>query len=141
MIRPLLRIPPTDSAYSGPALAPDPDRRPLGDPEIALPQLDPVPPGKAGQLLDRLVDEPGVGRMGHRLGLDRSVDRNPLEVLGRQGARVVGDPQAFLKQGRKALLAEPLTPARQRRAVESEFVPEHLLAAKILEVRVLDPAS
>jgi len=52
----------------------------------------------------------------------------------------VGDPQAFLKQGRKALLAEPLTPARQRRAVESEFVPEHLLAAKILEVRVLDPA-
>jgi hypothetical protein len=113
---------------------------PLGDPEIAPPQLDPVPPGKAGQLLDRLVDQPGVGRMGHSLGLDRGDNRDPLEVLGRQGARLMGDPQALLKQRRQALLAEPLAPARHRRAIEGQLVPEHMLAAEILEVRVLDPA-
>lgn len=62
------------------------DHGPFGGPEKALPQPNPMPPGEANQLLDRLVDHPGVGRMGHRLGLDRGVDRNSLEILGRQGA-------------------------------------------------------
>ena len=78
--------------------------------------------------------------MGHRLGLDGGVDRDPLEVLGGQSACVVGDPQALLKQRREALFAEPLAPARQRRAVEGQLVPEHMLAAEILEVRILNPA-
>jgi hypothetical protein len=53
----------------------------------------------------------------------------------------VGDPQALLKQRREALFAEPLAPARQRRAVEGQLVPEHMLAAEILKVGVLDPAG
>jgi hypothetical protein len=96
--------------------------------------------GEADQLLDRLVSEPGVGRMGDRLRLHRRVDGDPLEVLGRQRFRFVGDPQALLQQRRKPLLAEPLRPARQRRAVEGERVAKHALAAEILKIGVLHPA-
>ena len=38
------------------------------------------------------------------------------------------------------LLAHPLAPARQRRAVEGQLVPEELLAAEELIIGVLDPA-
>src|SRR5450432_1027243 len=48
--------------------------------------------------------------------------------------------QALLDQGDELLLAHALTPARQRRAVERQSVPEELLAAEQLIIRVLDPA-
>ena len=112
----------------------------MGDPQIALPERDAVALGEAGELLDRLVGEPSVGRMGDRLRLHRRVDGDPLEVLRRQRFRFVGDPQALLQQRRKPLLAEPLAPARQRRAVEGKRVAEHALAAEILKIGVLHPA-
>jgi hypothetical protein len=96
--------------------------------------------GEADQLLDRLVSEPGVGRMGDRLRLHRRVDGDPLEVLRRQRFRFVGDPQALLQERRKPLLAEPLAPARQRRAVEGKRMAEQALAAEILKIGVLHPA-
>jgi hypothetical protein len=76
--------------------------------------------------------------MGHGLGL-AVASSGPLEVLDAQGARVVGDSQALLTQRREAHLAESLSPARQRGAVEGLLVPEHMLAAEILKVGVLDP--
>jgi hypothetical protein len=68
------------------------------------------------------------------------VDNDLGEVggLGRAGAR--GDREAFLDQRRQPLLTHPLTPARQRRAVEGQFVPEELFAAEELIIRILDPA-
>ena len=124
----------------GVGIAPDHDRGPLGDPQIALPERDAVALGEADELLDRPVGEPGVGRMGDRLRLHRRVDGDPLEVLRRQRFRLVGDPQTLLQERRKPLLAQPLTPARQRRAVEGERVAEHALAAEILKIGVLHPA-
>ena len=48
--------------------------------------------------------------------------------------------QALLDQRRELLLAHPLATARQRRTVEDQLVPEKLLAAEQLIVRVLDTA-
>ena len=76
----------------GVGIAPDHDRRPLGDPQVALPERDAVALGEADELLDRLVDEPGVGRMGDRFRLHRRVDGDPLKVLRRQRSGFVGDP-------------------------------------------------
>ena len=78
--------------------------------------------------------------MGDRLRLHGGVDGDPLEILGRQRFRFVGDPQTLPQERRKPLLAEPLAPARQRRAVEGERVAEHPLAAEILKIGVLHPA-
>ena len=74
------------------------------------------------------MHELGVGRKGHRLGLHRGVDNHLGEVggLGRAGAR--GDRKALLDQRHELLLAHPLAPARQRRAVEGQLVLEELLA-------------
>jgi hypothetical protein len=46
----------------GVRITPDQDRRPFGDPQIALPERDAVALGEAGELLDRIMGEPGVGR-------------------------------------------------------------------------------
>ena len=86
-------------------VAPDHDGRPLGDPEIALPERDAIPLGEADELLDRLVHEPGVGGVRHRLGLDRRIDRDPLEVLGRERSGRVRYPQALLDQRGEPLRA------------------------------------
>jgi hypothetical protein len=90
----------------------DHNRGPFGDSQVALPERDAVALGEADELLDRLVDEPGVARMGDRLRLHCRVDGDPLEVLRRQRFRFVGDPQALLQERRKPLLTEALAPAR-----------------------------
>ena len=105
-----------------------------------MPQPEAVPPGEGGQRHDRLVGEPGIGGMGHRLGLDGGVDRHPLEVLGGQGPGLVRDAQALVEERRQPFLAEPLAPSRQRGPVEAQLVLEDVLAAEVLEVRALHPA-
>src|ERR1700737_4819852 len=47
-------------------IAPDHDGGALGQAQIALAQFDPLAFGQIDQLLDRAVDEPGVGRMRDR---------------------------------------------------------------------------
>jgi hypothetical protein len=77
----------------------DHDRRPFCDPPIALPEHDAVALGEADQLLDRLVSEPGVGRMGDRLRLHRwRPARGPwspaLPFRGRPASSPAGAPKA-----------------------------------------------
>src|SRR5437016_10802225 len=48
--------------------------------------------------------------------------------------------QALLQQRLELLLPHPLAPTRQRRTVEHQRMLEKLLAAEVLEVRVLHPA-
>jgi hypothetical protein len=48
--------------------------------------------------------------------------------------------QALLQHRPKLLFPHPLAPTRQRRAVEHQCILEKLLAAEVLEVRVLHPA-
>ena len=122
-------------------IAPGHDRRPLGEPEIALAQRDAVSLGEGDQLLDRPVGQPRVGRVRNRLRLDGRVDRDPFKILGGECPGLGGNRQALLDQRRKALLAEPLAPAGERRTIEPQLVPEHRFAAEELEVRVLDPAG
>ena len=78
--------------------------------------------------------------MRHRLRLHGRVDHDPLEILVRQRAGLVRHRQALLHQRHQRLLAEPLAPVRHRGAVERQPVAEAQLAAKILVIRVLQPA-
>ena len=119
-------------------VAPDHDRRPLGHPQVALAQLDPMPLGQRHQLDQGAMHQPRVGRMGDGLGLDGGVDRHPLQVLRSQRSGLVGDGQALLKQRREMLLTQTLPPAGQRRAVEGQGVLKAQLAEQ-LEIRVLQP--
>jgi len=68
------------------------------------------------------------------------VDHYSFEIFGLQRAAAMRHRKALLQQGGELLLAQPLAPARQRGAVERQFVPEHRLAAEELEIRVLHPA-
>jgi hypothetical protein len=85
------------------------------------------------------MHEPSVRRKGDGLLLHGGVDDDLGEVgrLRRTGSG--RDRKALLNEGRELLLAHALTPARQRRAVEGELVLEKLLAAKELEIGVLQP--
>src|SRR5437764_10973236 len=67
------------------------------------------------------------------LRLYRRVDHNPLEILGRDRARLVRHRKALLDEGHQLLLAQALAPACQRRAVERGLMTEAQLAAKELE--------
>ena len=115
------------------------DQRVFADPLVGLAQHDAVLLGQPNQPLARAMHQLGVGRERHRLGLHRGVDDHLGKVrrLGRAGAR--RDVQALLDQRDELLLAHPLAPARQRRAVERRLVLEELLAAEQLEIGVLDP--
>ncbi len=85
------------------------------------------------------MHQPRIGRMRDRLRLHRRVDDNPLEILGRDRARLVRHRKALLDEGHQLFLAQALAPACQRRAVERDLITEAQFAAKELEIRILDP--
>jgi hypothetical protein len=53
----------------GVGITPRHHRRPLGDADVGLPQLHPVPAGQSIEALDRSVEKLGIGREGDVLGL------------------------------------------------------------------------
>lgn len=108
-----LELAPRPLELMGMAVTADHDGGALGDPRVALAQLDAGLLGEPDQLLERPVHEARVGRMRDRLGLHRGVDDDPLEILRLQGAGLVGDREALLDQCHELLLAEALAPARQ----------------------------
>jgi hypothetical protein len=77
----------------GMGIAPDHDRRPLGDLQIALPQRHSARLGECDDLDDRFVGQPGTGQMGDRLGLDGRIDHHTPKVIGRQHSGRVRNPQ------------------------------------------------
>ena len=81
----------------------------------------------------------GIGRKGDGLRLHRGVDRDPLEVLAAQCTGLVRHPQA-LGQQQLQLVAEPLAPMAQVRALVREGMLKELFAGEELEIRVVDPA-
>ena len=107
--------------------------------DVGLPQPHPVLLGQAVEPLDRRVQQLGVGREGDGLGLHRGVDRDPRQVAGPQRAARVRHPQA-LGQQQLQLVAEPLAPMAQVRALVRELVLEELFAGEVLEIRIIDPA-
>ena len=113
--------------------------RALGDAQIGLPQPHTVLAGQAVQSLDRRVQQLGIGRERDGLGLNRGVDRDPLEISGPQRTALVSNPQAFGQQQLK-LVAQPLAPMAQVRAFVRELVLEELLPGEVLKIRVMDPA-
>ena len=123
----------------GMGIAPRHHRRPLGDAQIGLPQPHAVLAGQAIEALDRRVQQLGVGREGDGLGLHRGVHRDPRQSLAAQRARWLRHPQA-LGQQQLQLVAEPLAPMAQVRALVRELVLEELLAGEVLEIRIIDPA-
>src|SRR3984893_15122529 len=134
-----LQLPPGALELMRMRIAPDHDGGALGQAQIALAQFDPLAFGQIDQLLDRAVDEPGVGRMRDRFLLHCGVHHDPLEILGLDRSVPVRHREALLQQRGDLLLTQPLAPAGQRRAVKRQFVPEHHFAAEILEIRVLYP--
>lgn len=114
-------------------------RRGLGNAKIGLPQLDPVLPRQAVEPLDCRVQQLGIGREGDGLRLHGGIDRDPLEVLAAQRAGLVRHPQA-LGQEQLQLVAEPLAPVAQVRALMRERVLKEVFAGEVLEIRVVDPA-
>jgi hypothetical protein len=117
------------------------DRCPFGHPPIALPQRHIVAPRQIDELLDCTMAEPRVGRVRNRLRLHRGVDHHALEIAGRQRPGLVRHRQAFLEQRRQLLLAQPLAPMRQRRALERQAVAETHFAAEELVINTGSPAS
>jgi len=116
------------------------DGSPLGDPSIALTQLDAFAFGQIDQLFDSAVSEPRIGRMRDRFLLHGGVHHHPLEILGRDGAGSVRHRKALLQQRGELFLTQSLTPARQRRAIKRKRVPEHHFPAEVLVIRVFHPA-
>src|SRR5262249_25308212 len=51
----------------------------------------------------------------------------------------VGHRKALLQQRGDLLLTQPLAPARERRAIKRQLVPEHHFPTEVLEIRVLHP--
>jgi hypothetical protein len=123
----------------GVGVAPRHHRRPLGDALVRLAQSNAVRAGEPPEPDDRRMQELGVGREGDRLRLDGGVHSDALEVLRAQRARVMRHAQA-LGQKQFELVAEPLAPVAQVRALMREGVLEKLLAGEVLEIRVVDPA-
>ena len=70
---------------------------------------------------------------------DGGIHHHALEILALDSPGPVCHRKALLKERRDLLLTQPLAPARQRRAVKWQLVPEHHFAAEILEIRVLYP--
>jgi hypothetical protein len=114
-------------------------RSSLGDPQVGLPQPHAVPARQAVQSSDRRMQQLGIGWEGDRLRLHCGVDRDPLEVVAAQGTGAVRYPQA-LGQQQLQLVAKPLAPMAQVRALVREDMLEKLLAGEELEIRVVDPA-
>jgi hypothetical protein len=110
----------------------------LGDAQVGLPQPHPVRLGKPAQSPDGRMQKLGVGREGDGLGLHRGIDRDPLQVLGPQRAALVRHPQA-LGQQQFQLVAKPIAPMAEIRALVREDVLEKLLSGEILEIGVMDP--
>ena len=106
---------------------------------IGLPQPDAVPARQTVEPLDRRMQQLGIGRKGGGLWLHRGIDRDPLEVLAAQRAGLVRHPQA-LGQQQLQLVAKPLAPMAQVRALVREGVLEKLFTGEELEIRVVDPA-
>src|SRR5262245_65146526 len=91
-----LQLPPGAFELVGVRVAPHHDGGPLGQPQIALAELDALALGQLHQLLDRAMCEPGVGRMRDRLLLDGGVHHHPLKILGFDRPGPMRHRQAFL---------------------------------------------
>ncbi len=115
------------------------DERELAHPLIGLAQGDAVLLGEADEPLARPVQKLRIRRMGHVLRLHGRVHHGRREVGWLQRSGLRRNRKALLDQRVEPLLAHALPPARQRRAVEGKRVLEELLAAKVLEIRVLQP--
>src|SRR6266480_6239798 len=135
-----LQFPPRAFELVGMRVAPHHDGGTFGQAQIALAQLNALALGQLHQLLDRAMGEPGVGRMRDRLLLYSGIYRNPFEIFGVDRPYAVGHRQALLQQRGDLLLTQPLAPARQRRAIKWQLVPEHHLPAEVLEIWVLHPS-
>jgi hypothetical protein len=85
--------------------------------------------------------EPRIGRVRDRLLLHGGVHHHPLQILGRDGAGPVRHRKTLLQQRSELLFTQPLPPARQRRAIKRQLVPEHHFPAEVLVIRVLHPSS
>ncbi len=111
----------------------------LGDAQIGLPQSHAVLSGQAIEPLDRRMQELGVGRKRNGLGLHRGVHGDASKVVGLQRADLVRNPQT-LGQQQLQLVAEPVAPMAQVRALVREDMLEELRAGEVLEIGVVDPA-
>jgi len=116
------------------------DEHQLAEPFIGLPQLEPMCLGQLDQPIARAVQQLGLGRKGHGLGLHRGIDDHPGEFRRLQRLGLGRHRQALLEQRLELLLAHALAPAGQRGAIERQSVLEKLRAAEILEIWVLHPA-
>jgi hypothetical protein len=122
-------------------VTPDHDGRPLTDAQIALAQRHTLGLGEADQLLQGPMHQPRIRRMRDGLGLHGRVHDDSFQVLRLDRAGLVRDREALLDQRHERLLAQPLPPACQRRAVEGELVAEAQRAAEVvLVIGILEPA-
>ena len=115
------------------------DERELADPRIGLAQLDAELFGQPHQLLARPVHQLGVGREGDVLRLHGGVDDGAGEIgrLDRSAPR--RRRQARLEQRLQPFGAHAIAPMGHRGAIERQPVPEELLAAEVLVIRVFQP--
>ena len=95
--------------------------------------------GQAVKAPDRRVQQLGVGREGNSLGLYGCVDRHPRQILRAQRAARMRHPQA-LGQQQLQLIAQPLAPVAQVRALVWELMLEELFPGEVLEIRIMHPA-
>ena len=116
-------------------LAPRPGRQT----QEGLAQFDTVALRQTIQPFDRPQDQMAVGRVRHRLGLNRGVDRDPFQLPFIHSLCLDGHGDGFGKQRLQVIGPDPLAPAGHRGAVNRQPVLEVRLAAEGLKVWVLQP--
>ena len=116
-------------------LAPRPGRQT----QEGLAQFDTVALRQTIQPFDRPQDQMAVGRVRHRLGLNRGVDRDPFQLPFIHSLCLDGHGDGFGKHRLQVIGPDPLAPAGHRGAVNRQPVLEVRLAAEGLEVWVLQP--
>ena len=84
----------------------------LAQPQEGLAQLDAVPLGQPVQPFDAAIQEMAVAGVRHRLGLDRGVDGDPLEVLALHRIALQRRGDAFRQHRLDLVRPDALAPAR-----------------------------
>jgi hypothetical protein len=129
--------PPRSCQSCGRSAAVANDGRLLGHRQIALAQLDALTFGQLGQLFDRAVGEPCVGRMRNRLLLDGGGRWcRPPPVRGLCSPSPPSDAPPTGTPARARLSGSSLKRWRQRVNEERSNGSSHHLPAEVLEVRV-----
>ena len=125
-------------SLTGMAVPPLHDEGPLAQPLVSLAKFDAVSLCQLDQDTAGLMVEPGIGREGDGLLLNRGIDVDTFQVLLGNVLFALCRFYGCLEKFLHPLRANPLSPLDQGGRIERELMLEVFAAAEILPVAILD---